>query len=178
MGKFGGIYHSIDAYLRFVQQLVSVDPVLRFIIISQQVELDAIGRHPLFASLKEHLTLQSPVPAEDLHRYLSAGDLGVVAIPPTPSQVFRTPVKSAHYWAAGLPLVIPHGVSDDHVIAANEGVGIVVNDIPVRDPASLVRDMHTLLATDRNELRERCRRVAMKYRDTSRMMNALHRLFQ
>ncbi len=88
-----------------------------------------IRAHNAYPALQRYLVLQPPVPPAILHQYLSAGDLGVVAIPPTPSQVFRTPVKSAHYWAAGLPLVIPAGVSDDADIAAIEGVGIVVPDI-------------------------------------------------
>lgn len=178
VGKFGGIYHDIGAYLRFVHQVITVDTSFRFIIISHQSELDAIRGHALFPAVMAHVVLQPPVPTEVLHRYLSAGDIGVVAIPPTPSQVFRTPVKSAHYWAAGLPLLIPRGVSDDHAIASERGVGIVVDDIPVQDPASLVRAIHALLSTDRDDLRSRCVQVAMEYRDSSNMVNALQRLFQ
>lgn len=177
VGKFGGIYHSIDDYLRFVEQVVTVDPDLRFLVISQAAELDRIRSHAAHVRLKDHLVLQPPVPPESLHRYLSAGDLGVVAIPPTPSQVFRTPVKSAHYWAAGLPLVIPKGVSDDAVIAASEGAGIVVADIPVADPTSFIREVRSLLARDREALRAHCMEVARKYRDTSNMVVELHRLF-
>ncbi|MBP7408504.1 MAG: hypothetical protein KA941_07055 [Flavobacteriales bacterium] len=176
VGKFGGIYHSVDAYIRFAQQLVEVDPTFRFLVITQTAEIDRIRAHNAYPALQRYLVLQPPVPPAILHQYLSAGDLGVVAIPPTPSQVFRTPVKSAHYWAAGLPLVIPAGVSDDADIAAIEGVGIVVPDIPVRDPASFVREVRSLLATDRGGLRERCAAIALKYRDTSTMVNELDRL--
>lgn len=177
VGKFGGIYHSIDAYLHFLEQLVNVDPDLRFLVISQAAEIERILAHALYLRLQDHLVLQPPVPPESLHRYLSAGDLGVVAIPPTPSQVFRTPVKSAHYWAAGLPLIIPKGVSDDAVIAASDGAGIVVADIPVADPTSFIRDVRSLLAGDRDALRAHCMEVARKYRDTSNMVVELHRLF-
>lgn len=177
VGKFGGIYHSIDAYLRFMEQLVMVEPGFRFLVISQAAEIARIRAHAAYFRLKNHLVLQPPVPPEGLHRYLSAGDLGVVAIPPTPSQVFRTPVKSAHYWAAGLPIVIPKGVSDDAVIAVSDRAGIVVADIPVTDPTSFIQDVRSLLAGDRDVLRTHCMEVARKYRDTSNMVVELHRLF-
>ncbi|MBK8499399.1 MAG: hypothetical protein IPL52_11440, partial [Flavobacteriales bacterium] len=101
VGKFGGIYHSIDDYLRFAQQVAMADAGMRFFIISQQAELDRLRAHHAFASIADRIVLQPPVPSTELHRYLSAADVGVVAIPPSPSQAYRTPVKSAHYWAAG-----------------------------------------------------------------------------
>ncbi|GEM_PF-869546 len=175
VGKFGGIYHSVDDYMRFVERLSVVDPQLRFFIISQEAELERFRAHRLFPFLSERLVLHPPVPASDLHRYLSVADVGVIAIPPTPSQAYRTPVKTAHYWAAGLPVVIPRGVSDDHRIAEEEHVGIAVDDLPTIDPGPFLNEMRRLLEGDRQQLRERCVATARRYRDSSRMVELLQR---
>lgn len=175
VGKFGGIYHSVEQYLGFMNDVVRSGMNAQFLIISRQQELDRIKAHPLFAGSRERTILQPPVPSDDLHRYLSMADLGVIAIPPTPSQSFRTPVKTAHYWAAGLPIIIPRGVSDDHTIASNEGVGIVVDDLVRTDIGAFRSGVDALLGTDRQQLRERCIATARRYRDSKAMVELLHR---
>ena len=176
VGKFGGIYHTVDAYVRFMAAVAVADPLIRFLIITQEVSIELLRSHASFAALADRVVLQPPVPPADLHQFLSAADLGVVAVPPAPSQAFRTPVKSAHYWAAGLPLVIPQGVSDDALIAAADRVGIVVNDLPVNDTSGFVRDLRSLLAGDRQALRERCMAIAFKYRDTPNMVHEIKKI--
>ena len=87
----------------------------------------------------------------------------------------RDRVKTAHYWAAGLPVVIPRGVSDDHRIAEEEHVGIAVDDLPTIDPGPFLNEMRRLLEGDRQQLRERCVATARRYRDSSRMVELLQR---
>lgn len=176
VGKFDGIYHSVDDMMRFMEQVARADGGMRFMVISQQVELDRLRAHQTFAHIGHRLVMQPPVPAEELHKHLSAADLGIVAIPNTPAQVFRSPLKSAHYWAAGLPLVIPEVVADDARIARDEGVGIVVNDLPVADAATFCAHVRSLLDRDRQELRERCMATVLRHRDTSNMVNELKRI--
>lgn len=176
VGKFGGIYHSIDAYVRFMQQVAAADAEIRFLIISHQPELDRFPGHEAFAGIADRVVLHPPVPSEELHRYLSAADVGVVAIPPTPSQAYRTPVKSAHYWAAGLPIVIPRGVSDDGTVAEDERVGVVVPDLPVDDAREFTSRVRDLFSEGPDALRERCMATALRHRDTGNMVRELVRL--
>lgn len=173
-GKFGGIYYSTSAYLRFIALTTAVDATLRFLIISAKDDLDAIRRDPLYSEVAHHLVLHGPVPSTELRDLLSASDFGVVSVPPTPSQAFRTPVKTAHYWAAGLPLIIPEGVSDDWRIARDERLGIVVSGLPDLDPAAFQRAMEDFLSEDREELRTRCIDAARRYRDTGKMVQLLN----
>lgn len=173
VGKFGGIYVDEEGYLRFMERVAEAIPDARFLVITARDRIERIRSCPGFAALAHRTVLLGPVPPEQLHRYLSAADLGVIAVPPAPSQAFRTPVKTAHYWAAGLPLVIPRGVSDDHVICARERVGIVVDDPVTLDPGAFRQAWGTYAAMDRNELRARCIAAAMRYRDTSHMLELL-----
>ena len=173
VGKFGGIYHSMDDYMDFLLAMHRADPAMRFMVITQAREVDRIRRHQHFAQLSAVLRVFGPVPPEDLPGWLSAADIGVVAIPPTPAQAFRTPVKTAHYWAAGLPVIIAEGISDDHVLVAKDGTGIVVDDLPKQDASVLANRCTTLLAEDRAALRERCMAAAARYRGTDGMVELL-----
>ncbi|MBK9175536.1 MAG: hypothetical protein IPM46_04200 [Flavobacteriales bacterium] len=175
-GKFGGIYHSIDQYMGFMCAVNAADTTVRWCVITQEAEIQRLQRHPLWPRVAERLILVPPVQAAHLHEWLSMGDIGVVAIPPSPSQAYRTPVKTAHYWAAGLPILIPRGVSDDHVIAANEGVGLVVDDLVGIDATALAERMHALLHGDRDHLRQQCMAAARRHRDTGLMVDLLRRL--
>jgi hypothetical protein len=176
VGKFGGIYYSVGDYLLFAERLLERDQGLRFLVIASVAQLDGMRAHERFARVSERFILQPAVAPEHLHEVLSAADLGVIAVPPTPAQAFRTPVKTAHYWAAGLPVIIPEGVSDDHGIAAEEKVGIVVKGLPDVDLDRFFDDLTKLNAIDADGTRERCMKAGLKHRDTEMMVAHLQRL--
>lgn len=173
VGKFGGIYHSIDQYLSFLQRLFDGWARARALIIANERELDRIRGHVLYTSLQGRLRLQGPVPVERLHEHLSAADVGVLAVPPTPAQAYRTPVKTAHYWAAGLPILVPFGVSDDHVVASSEEVGVVVDDVTTAEADTLRAAYEHLLRDGVDALRERCIKAAWTHRDSGAMVSLL-----
>jgi hypothetical protein len=173
VGKFGGIYHSVDQYLDFLVALGAADAGIHFLIITQQEEIErlrASGRH---AFLADRLHVIPPVAPEALSRHLSVADAGVVAIPPTPAQAFRTPVKTAHYWSAGLPIIIPKGVSDDHRIAMEEDTGIAVADIAPKAAVEVAAAMQRWRQQDSAALKARCMACALAYRDTAAMVRTL-----
>lgn len=178
VGKFGGIYLSVDAYLRFLAGLFEASKVLRAYIISFPDEIERIRSHPAYTRHADRITLHGPVSPGELVGHLSASDIGVVAIPPSPAQAFRTPVKTAHYWAAGLPILIAQGVSDDHRIAAEEGVGVVVKDFGTQSATESARRLEMLGQRDRGSLRAACMTAAERYRDTALMVDRLRSLLQ
>jgi glycosyltransferase involved in cell wall biosynthesis len=177
-GKFGGIYHTVAAYMEFLDAVLEASSRLRALIITQQVEIDRIMRHPAYQRHAARIHVQGPVPPDDLPRYLSAADVGVVAIPPTPAQAFRTPVKSAYYWAAGLPLLICAGVSDDYRIVSEEGTGLVVTDLVPREATNVAHWCDGIGSGDREALRAACMASAEKHRDTRLMVDRLRTLLQ
>lgn len=176
VGKFGGIYHSIAQYLAFIAALAEADDALRFVIITQAEVKARIGAHPLAAALAGRLDVLPPVPPEALHQHLSLADAGVVAIPPAPGQAYRTPVKTAHYWAAGLPIIIPRGVSDDHRIAVEEDTGVAVRDLVPEAAPEIIAAFQRWQAEGRAAVRGRCMRSAMAHRDTGAMLRVLRDL--
>lgn len=175
VGKFGGIYYSHEQYLDFVRSAVEADPMLRFLIIAGQVDLHKLRTIKSFQELGQYLILHPAVPPAELPGMLSGADLGVVAIPPTPAQVYRTPVKTAYYWAAGLPLVIPRGISDDWKLAERHGLGIVTGDLTNLDTGLFRKQLDKLRAENPETLRKRCMEAARTYRDTASMVGVLQR---
>ncbi|MBV6406280.1 MAG: hypothetical protein GFGODING_03065 [Flavobacteriales bacterium] len=176
IGKFGGIYYSEAAYVRFMQTTCAADPAVHHLIVTHHEHMEQLRRAPGWDRVQDRTTLLGPMPPEALRPYLSAADLGVIAVPPTPSQRFRSPVKTALYWAAGVPILIPEGVADDWWIARDEGVGIVVKDLPTMEADVFRAGLDRLRATPVEELRARCVDVAMRLRDTGHMVDLLARI--
>jgi hypothetical protein len=172
-GKFNGLYHSEADYVRFMAASCAVDPLIHHLIITfpaHALILEQLGRE---AGLNERFTVQGPVPPDELPTFLSAADLGVVAVPPTPSQCYRSPVRSALYWAAGLPIVVPEGVADDWWIAKERKIGIVLKDLVEPDAKALRKGLSELTGPAVEEVRKRCVQAAMELRDTGSMVALL-----
>ena len=176
VGKFGGIYYSAGEYMEFIRRSCLADPRVHHLLITFPDQIALIRGHGAYAQLEHRITLLEPVPPEHLPDYLSAADLGVIAVPPTPSQVFRSPVKTAHYWAAGLPIIIPEGISDDWAIARDRAIGIVVNGLPDLEVDAFRSELDRFMAEPRKELMERCVGAAFELRDTGTMVDLLEKL--
>lgn len=173
VGKFSGIYYSHQEYLAFIERAMDVGPDLRFLIIASISDLETIRCSEAYGRVSDRLILHPPVPSNELHKVLSGADFGVIAVPPKPSQAYRTPVKTAHYWAAGLPLIVPKGVSDDWKIAEARRVGIVTGDLPEIDAGALIDQLDEYRREDAEEVRKRCISAAFEYRDTDAMVRLL-----
>lgn len=173
IGKFRDLYYSEAEYLRFMHESLAAVPDAHHMIITQDVHAEAFRSHAQWAALSDRCTVIPPMPPAALIPYLSAADLGVVAVPPTPSQRFRSPVKSAMYWAAGLPILIARGVSDDWKVAESEGVGVVLPDLLGAEAGRLRQGIDALRAQPRESLRLRCADTARRLRDTSLMVDLL-----
>lgn len=173
VGKFGGIYHTPGQYLRFLERMCAADQRVYGMVVAGHTDLAALKAEPAYARLADRMLLHPAVPPHELPRYLSAADIGVLAIPPTPAQVYRTPVKTAHYWAAGLPVLTPEGIGDDADIARTTRTGIVVSDLPDVDAQAVLAAYEELHKDGAQTLRARCVQVAMAERDTGHIVRIL-----
>ncbi len=173
IGKFRGIYYTEAQYVRFMATMCEADPTVHHLLITHEEHIAALRASPGWSVVEKRTTLLGPMAPEALRPFLSAADLGVIAVPPTPSQRFRSPVKTALYWAAGVPILIPEGVSDDWHIARDEGIGIVVDDLPSASVASLSEGLRVLRGTPEEQLRRRCADAALRLRDTGKMVDLL-----
>jgi hypothetical protein len=116
-------------------------------------------------------TLLNFIPYERIHDFISIADIGIVAVPPLPSQIYRTPVKTGLYLSCGIPYIINRGIAEDDLIAEREMVGVVTNDFTVHHMNQLVDKIEILL--NDKDCTIRCRNTAIKYRSHQKAIEVL-----
>ena len=109
---------------------------------------------------------------------LSAADFGIVNIPPTPSQKFRSPIKVGEYLCCGLPFLICKGVSEDALYVSEEKVGVVVNDFTKESIQQVLPEIKSLLSEPTELLKKRCSKIGVKYRGVSVFKNVFNTALQ
>jgi glycosyltransferase involved in cell wall biosynthesis len=113
--------------------------------------------------LPENIVTSKFVYHDDVPRYLSLGDFAINPVKPVPTKKYCTSIKDGEYWAMGLPVIISQGISDDSGIIDAENVGVVV-DFSDNVGLALSIDKIEELLERKDELRERIRQIAIKYR--------------
>jgi glycosyltransferase involved in cell wall biosynthesis len=67
---------------------------------------------------------------KDVHKYLMAGDVGIILYKKEFSSIGRSPTKLGEYWACGLPMVSAKGLGDlDEIIEKYPTGGALMNHI-------------------------------------------------
>jgi len=106
------------------------------------------------------------VPHKEIPDYLGLGDFAFSAFKPVPSRRYCTPIKNGEYWAMGLPVIIPKGISEDSDIIAESGTGVVLENF---SEAELKRAWNKIdLLMDQNmdgKLSEKIHELAVKHRN-------------
>jgi hypothetical protein len=162
-GKFGGIYYHEEVF-DFCAELKRLDPSWFFVFLSPsehaelRANMDVYGLGPDDALLREAKT-----PLE-VAAWLSAADVGLTAIPPYPSQKYRSPVKVGEYLLCGLPYITCKGVSEDDSIAEEHNVGVVIESLSKKEVQHTKEALDLFLNEDRDSLRLRCRKTGLSYR--------------
>lgn len=127
LGKFGGMYMD-DELFRFYRLCLDYSPKFKLLVISVDdgKNIYNLAKKANIGADQFNLIMltRSEIPA-----YLSACDWGFIAVKPYPSKRYCSPIKSGEYWAAGLPIIIPEGVSDDYELTKNNNLGITFNKI-------------------------------------------------
>lgn len=97
------------------------------------------------------------VSSEDVPRYLSAADVGLLLREANPVNAVASPVKFAEYLACGVPVLLTESIGDYSELVLTEGLGGVV-DIS-RTDAHLDAGIDALIRQlcDNKNLRMRCR---------------------
>jgi len=171
-GKFGGIYYNSDEIVSFFNKLYQQNNNYFLYIITPNTN------HVNESILKENLAtntyfVSGIVPYEELPYHISSADIGLVAVPPFPSQKYRTPVKSAIYLSCGIPYIINKGIAEDDIVAKKENVGIVIDDIFSFDIEKINMEIINLLSNENETLRVHCSKTASKYRGIENSVSAL-----
>ncbi len=113
------------------------------------------------------------IPHEEIPKYLSAADLGIVNIPPTPAQKYRSPTKVAEYLLCGLPYIVCEGVSEDDEYAHKHNVGMVVQDFSKGLDEEQFGLIKRLVSSNKTETVEGCRKTGLEYRNISTISSIL-----
>jgi glycosyltransferase involved in cell wall biosynthesis len=164
-GKFGGIYLDQEVFDLF--RVASDHWGMRFhalLLTPQSVE--ELWPYMESAELKRtQFTILWAPPAE-VPDLLGLADWALTPVKPVPTKRYCTPIKDGEYWAAGLPVMITEGISDDSEIIATEQIGSVIHSLDTAGYKQAVSEMDSILSDgERRRLSGRIREVAAKYRD-------------
>jgi glycosyltransferase involved in cell wall biosynthesis len=150
VGKFGGWYMS-DEMAEFFTIARGQIPGLHFLILTQD-EQGEIRRELERRRLSGAFTL-TYAPPERLGRFLSAADVGIAFIRPSPSKASSSPTKIGEYLGAGLPVVCTSGVGDVDTLITPD-IGVLVSELtPASYHAAAVKVSQLL---ERPDVRDSC----------------------
>lgn len=168
LGKFGGLYFE-KTFFEQMAKLLEMIPSSKLLIISKssQAQIDKHLRRFGMEGKVWVVSLSHP----EVPNYLSAADMGITGIPSKPSMRFRSPIKNGEYWACGLPILVSQGVGDDFLLTQKYGAGVIVeNDQSWCDAVPAIL---SLFKQPRDDLRRRCRQVAVKYRSLEKAVHLI-----
>lgn len=129
LGKFGGMYMEEELFQFFKNCESAKKLSLRYWIFSgddtnwicDQFEQHHIPKSKIFVKRLNK---------GDIPHYLSAADIGVVAVRPLPSKRYCSPIKTGEYWACGLPIIVPIGVGDESdMVKENPRFGLSIEKL-------------------------------------------------
>jgi UDP-N-acetylglucosamine:LPS N-acetylglucosamine transferase len=178
LGKFGGLYYELPEMAAFCKELVSENPDYFLLIISPQPKMEVELAFRQAGIAANQFRVLGRVPYEEVSGYISASDMGLVAIPPLPAQKYRTPIKVGHYLACGLPYMIAENIADDDKIAKQHQVGIVYQDLSKESAQKVRQEMQVFFNQNPEEVRVRCRQVALDYRGIEHARKILEEILE
>lgn len=178
LGKFGGIYYSATEVAQFCKRLLDVEPSLFFFTISPTPS-EEVEQAYLAAGLQpSDFVVLNKIPYTKIEGYISACDMGMVAIPPLDSQRYRTPVKIGNYLACGLPILLNRGIADDDDMTEEEEVGVVFDSLTQEDIRVPLRTLRLLMQENPESLQARCRAAAIRHRGLQNSVDVLLTVFE
>ena len=176
LGKFGGIYFELEAIASFFAEWNKLDKQTYFLILTPY-DHDEIRENLEEKGLNERNYFVSRVDHQEVPSYLSAADMGVVAVPTLPSQKFRSPIKVGEYLCCGLPYVVGKGISEDDIVADKHRAGVVLNSYDREGLRSALPEIRKLFDEDSDNLRSRCRAAGVAYRGFHRLKGTNKEIF-
>jgi hypothetical protein len=163
-GKFGGQYLENETFDFFKACHNYWGDNFRILLLTSH-SVQEVTDYCVKANLDKNLITQMFVPFPEIHKYLSIADFAITPVKPIHSKRYCSPIKDGEYWATGLPVVITENISDDSDIIEHENVGTIMADFTPEGYLKNIHAIEKLFAVETpTELRERIRKVAIKYR--------------
>ncbi|GAJ05846.1 unnamed protein product, partial [marine sediment metagenome] len=98
------------------REVVKKHPRTMFWIIGDGTALPGLRQRVIEDKLTEHFYFSGWVRQEELARYVSASDIGLVILPDILSAQGRVTLKEFEYWACGIPVIAPRLPALEEVI--------------------------------------------------------------
>ena len=177
LGKFGYLYYNEEISKLCKTLFDNIDNSFFLIVTSNDQE--TIRRMFQRNGLPEgSFFVTGNLSYEEVKDYISAADIGLSAVSPTPSQKFRSPTKVAEYLLCGLPYITCEGVSEDDIYAIKHNVGAVVKSFDENHIIESIFQIQNLLNEEKVSIRERCRNVGISYRGKSNIDQLFQQFFR
>jgi hypothetical protein len=172
MGKFGDLYYK-EEVVAFFSGLYQKDPSFYFVVITRHPHSQVHNWFKKYNIPETNYHITGNLSNKEIKDYLSAADIGISAVPPSPSQKYRSPTKVGEYLMCGLPYITCQGVSEDDIYALVNKVGVVVQEFSVVSAMGKADEINSLLKEGGSQLRERCRSVGIEYRSKYKVVQLI-----
>ncbi len=166
-GKIGGIYLKEEVFEFFAEAVNIWGDDFRALLLTDASHQE-IGRAMKQAGVAENVVLHRLVPYDQVPAYMKLADFAINPVKPVPSKRYCTSIKDGEYWAMGLPVVIPPGISSDSCLIREKKAGAVLPSFDPEGYRSALKTIEELFRQeDPDSLRERIRRLSHEHRDFS-----------
>jgi hypothetical protein len=161
-GKFGDLYYREETAFMF-KWLHEIEPRIHFLIVTPHTDEEVVALFDKASVNPKDYTIRHSA-YEQIHRYFSAADFAIIAVPPGPSKKFISNIKVGEYLCAGLPYLITRGVSEDYLFAEDRKVGVVVDDFKEEFIKKAWPEIRSYFEMDATVRRTHCRKMGLEYR--------------
>lgn len=127
VGKFGGIYYSMEQAFRLFGQAHGHFQDFHLILLTPESE-SAVRQAAHQAGFPDESLTVALVPHAEVPGYLSAADFAFSLHFPSPAMRYVSPIKNGEYWANGLPIVISEGIGDDAELVKTKELGVLLGE--------------------------------------------------
>lgn len=179
LGKLGHMYVAEELFVLFrtFQNLEHAGLTFRFMVLTQK-EASQLQALLKASGIDPNRFIVAALERADVPAYLSAADIAFCGIRPIPSRRFSSPIKNGEYWACGLPVIIPRGISDDYLLAEHHGIGWDLPSLKDEDMVLLLpRLLEEWKQTGANVYRQRARAFVDQDRNVKQYQLLYHDLF-
>ena len=113
---------------------------------------------------------------KDIPALLNLADFALNPVRPVPSKRYCTSIKDSEYWAMGLPIIIPQGISDDSQLVKDQDIGAVLNGFNTKAYEQAIDKVERLMS-DKLVLKQKIRGIAKKHRSEDRAQQVYAHLY-
>jgi hypothetical protein len=176
IGKFGGLYYKREVALLCYAVKQHIHDAF-FLIVTSNPYTEVYQWFVEEGLSEEDFAITSNLSNEEVKEYISAADIGLSIVPPSPSQRYRSPTKVAEYLMCGLPYITCKGVSEDDIYAEQYNVGIVLLEFSREEVERSITKLKSLMEEKRSEQQARCREIGVEYRSKRKIDKYLEEIY-